>query len=395
VKLLEGCTGLGSAKRGDVVNGGLQWSAAADKVACVNDALAVRVAAHDGTGAAEPFATGACAYALEMRLAPDGRTVACGGTVKAIGGGQLTLSPAPDMNRLAWSPNGRAFIAATGIASSHVSYSVFDVRGKQLGRIDGAYVGHPAKFAWTRDGGALAYPGPGGIHVIDLAAGWSERTLPLAADMTGGGDLAWVLDDRALLVKGYPVLALLDRATGAALPVPKGELSVRAVAPDGRRAAAIMPGATAGRSNIAVVNLESGDVRTVAGSDYASGGIGLSPEFMFAGDSSRFCWTPRPGNEAPFFCADTAGGPATAVSAPVQVEPDVLGRGDIAVLWRAFSPDLKKVAYTIPGLSQPGAPQVLWIANLDGSGRVEIGPAGGVLPYEWRPDGVWRPANQQ
>jgi hypothetical protein len=178
------------------------------------------------------------------------------------------------------------------------------------------------------------------------------------------------------------------------LPVPKGELSVRAVAPDGRRAAAIVT-ATAVRSSVALVNLESGDIRTVAGSDYASGGIGLSPEFMFSGDSSRFCWTPRPANDAPFFCADTDGGSAFPVTAPVQVEPDVLGRGDMAVLWRAFSPDLRKVAFTLPGLGEAGAPQVLWTANLDGSGRVEIGPAGGVLPYEWRPDGVWRPANHQ
>jgi len=202
-----------------------------------------------------------------------------------------------------------------------------------------------------------------------------------------------VLDDRALLVKGYPVLALLDRATGAALPVPKGELSVRAVAPDGHHVVTVVPGTITGRSDIAVMDLKSGVSRTVG--EFVSEGIGPLLEAIFSGDSSRFCWKPPRGTDEAFFCRETEGGAALPVGAFVQIEPDVLGRGDMSVLWRAFSPDLKKVAYTIPGLSQPGAPQVLWIANLDGSGRVEIGPAGGVLPYEWRPDGVWRPANQQ
>ncbi|MBN9492409.1 hypothetical protein J0H33_03580, partial [bacterium] len=85
---------------------------------------------------------------------------------------------------------------------------------------------------------------------------------------------------------------------------------------------------------------------------------------------------------------EVGGGPAVKVAAPVQVEPDTMGYGDASFLWRAFSPDLTKIAYTTPGLGATG-PQTLMVSNLDGSGTVTIGPAFGSIPYRWRPDGIF------
>lgn len=74
----------------------------------------------------------------------------------------------------------------------------------------------------------------------------------------------------------------------------------------------------------------------------------------------------------------------------MQIEPDVLGYGDYSVIWRAFSPDLQYVAYTTPGLADRSASQTLWIAD-QMEQRGESREACGVLPYEWQPDGVYRP----
>ncbi len=402
--ILDGCTGLGSPKA-NILTGGLRWSANGEAINCLTDTMTVRGANADGTNQQEIFAPNACEAMLESTISPDGQVVSCRvNPTSQLEGIRLTSAngeveiPAT-MNRAAWSPNGQAVIVASQVVTSQdigrMTFNVHSLDGTQLGTVSDAYVADPRTFAWSLDGLSFAYPGDQGITVIDLANGWDVRHFLLADNSgQGGGNLAWVLGDEAILATVGNERVILALADGKMTPLADAPYNGN-ISWDGELVAYAKfgPGTTPQTETVsaAILNLRTGVSTTIPGFQVQGGGIGLGPEFVFSGDSSRVCWTPSPVAATEFYCADVAGGSAFKVAAPVTVETDMAGYGDASYLWRAFSPDLQKVAYTTPGLADAAAPQTLWVSDLDGSNAVQVGPALGPLPYEWRPDAVYRP----
>lgn len=273
-----------------------------------------------------------------------------------------------------------------------------DLGGRVLANIEDAYLSSAARFRWTRDGTRIAYPGASGITVVDVQTGQRRVFQPPAQsglDLRGGAQADWALGDSALFVHNYSGAVAIDLGSGAPRPLPQTSYGVARLGLDRVQVALAIPvdQNVPIRLHLAIADLQAGTVTSVAGSVFPVEGMGPAAEFVFSGDSSRVCWTPRPGNVPTVQCTVRAG-TAEPVSVPVQVEPNVLGRGDPGVLWRAFSPDLTKVAYGTPGLESPAAPQNLHVAAPDGAAGADLGPMLGTLTYSWRPDGVYRPAER-
>ncbi len=399
--LLTGCEGLGSAKQGDVLNGGLRWSADGSSVYCLTDSLSVLGANSDGSNAATLFAANGCPSILDISISPDGAFVGCAGAVGSLATGVVRLTSASGstqvpatMTRFAVSPAGNTVITAgdvipdaDGPGVGRGSWNVYAIDGTLIGSIADAYVAYPDIFAWTLDGSAFAYPGKSGLTIVDISNGWNVTSYPVSQAGRGPA-VTWVLDDTALLLHGNE--PMLVRRDGTQLPIPSSVAYETArVAPDGQHVVAARYLDSTSTTEMVVVDLAANTARPIPGSQERVSGMGFGPVMTFAGDSSRVCWLMSPTTNAVAKCADLDGD-AFEVKAPYQVEPDVAGRGDYSVFWRAFSPNLTHVAYTTPGLADRSAQQVLWISELDGSNPVRIGDAQGVLPYEWQPDGVYR-----
>lgn len=413
--LMSGCDGLGSAKQGDVINGGLRWSADGSNAYCLTDSLSVKAAAADGSNPATLFNANGCPFILDIVIAPSGDFAICqaasNSTLTIVGANGRVEIPS-EGPRFAVSPSGTAIIvpgpvvyeseSSSGVVIGgpdrannsktpgvgHGSWRVYAPDGSLLGSIEDAYVAEGENFAWTLDGSAFAYPGEKGLAIVGISNGWSVTTYPLAEPGRGPA-VTWVLDDKALLVHGNESVLLRRDGTQVALPSDVA-YETAGVAPDGRHVVAARYLDASTTTELVVIDLTTNSVRAIPGSQERVPGISFGPAMTFAGDSGRVCWLMAPNTNASAKCADLNGS-AFTVNAPYQVEPDVLGYGDYSVLWRAFSPDLQHVAYTTPGLADRNAKQTLWIADLDGSNAVKVGEAQGVLPYEWQPDGVYRP----
>lgn len=398
VKLLDDCTGIGSAKRGDVLTGGLIWSPDGSRIACWRDDLSVLAAKADGTERTIPFKPGECEFG--PRWAPAGNLLACDKNqfvnVRDPSGTQLASISCMSAGRWSWSPSGTSLLISGPPQNGRGTWNLVDTSGRTLAVIADAYVADRAGFGWTLDGTKLAYPGVNGITVLDVSAGGSVRSVQPPGvpglDLGSGPQVDWILGDTALLAHNFSGAVQIDPATGSANAItgfaPDSFWSAARIGPDGVRVAFAPPGpATAQR--IFFGDLQTHSVTSVPNSDYLLQGVGMSPQFVFSGDSKRVCWTLRPENEPQVVCAGPSGG-AAGVSVPIQVEPDVLGRGDPSVLWQGLSPDLSRVAYTVPSLNAATSAQNLQVANLDGSGVTVLGPALGPLTYGWRPDGVYQ-----
>ncbi|RJQ07154.1 MAG: hypothetical protein C4558_10180 [Dehalococcoidia bacterium] len=400
VKLIEKCTGIGSTKRRDVLNGGLVWSPDGGRIACWRDDGSVLAASARGDERAMPFQPGECAAA--PRWAARGDLIACEVkgyvSVRGSDGRERVAVKNNLFDEWSWSPAGDALIVAVPPPANHLAWSVVDLGGRVVADIEDAYASSAARFRWDRDGTRIAYPGAAGITVIDVQTGQRQVFQPPARsglDLRGGAQADWVLGDSTLFVHNYSGAVAIDLGSGAPRALPRTTYGIARLAPDGVRVALAIPvdQDVPIRQHLAIADLQAGTVTPVAGSVFPVEGMGLAAEFVFSGDSSRVCWTPRPGNVPTVQCTVRAG-TAEPVSVPVQVEPDVLGRGDPGVLWRAFSPDLGKIAYGTPGLESPAAPQRLRIAKPDGTVVADLGPMLGTLTYSWRPDGVYRPAER-
>lgn len=391
MKLIEGCTGISSAKRGDVLNGGLIWSPDGGRIACWRDDLSVLVANADGAGQAMPFKAGECNAA--PRWAARSNLIACevkGYVVVRSPDGQPRADVKNDLREeWAWSPAGDALLVAVPPRRNRLAWAIVDLQGRTRAGIDDAFVSRAANFRWTRDGTRVAYPGESGFTVVDVQTGQRRVFQPppeSAFNLRGGAGVDWILGDSAVLAHNYTGAEAIDVGSGDVKALPRTSYGVARVAPDGLHVVVAVPDGPGepDRQHVAIVNLQTGTVSAIAGSSFSVEGIGLAAEFVFAGDTSRVCWTSRPANVPLVECAELVG-VAEHVSAPVQVEPDVLGRGDPAVLWRAFSPDLRRLAYGAPGLESPGARQSLHVANRDGTVVADLGPMLGALTYTWRP----------
>jgi hypothetical protein len=392
-KLLEGCSGIGSAKQGDVVTGGIVWSPDGGRVACWREDLSVLAGRADGSASTMPFAAGECEAG--PRWAPGGELLACdvkgSVSVRDPGGKERVALKVDVRGEWAWSPSGRALLIQIPPRNNRVAYAVVDIDGKVLTEFADAYAGI-AEIAWTRDGSKIAYPGIDGIVVVDLSKGAQRQVFKAPTDfqLGVGSRTDWVLGDSSVFVRTFAGAVLVDVASGAVNVLSDPSYGASRVAPDGQRgAAAVVTGMV---RTAMIFDLPAGGMREVSGSRFTlPEPLVPGAEFVFRGDSTAFCWTPLASNEPPVFCAGTDGTGLRAVpGGMVQVEPDVLGRGDSTVLWQGFSPDLTKLAFTTPGLSSPSAAQMVHVVNLDGSMALDLGPTLGVLTYAWRPDGVYR-----
>lgn len=395
------CTANWTMKAAGVFTVSLQWSPDGSHVLCITQDLVVQAASAAGGTTHEPFATAQCAT---PEWAPDGTAIGCersqeppGITAASVDGGAPV--ELPGLGALAWSPSGQV-IVTTGTATGRLGSYILTARdGRRITTIDDANVAQPQDLVWNRAGTKLAYPGASGITIVDVLAGGARRVIPIrslpptgdaggpgANLFTNGMRVDWVLGDTALLIHRYTYAALIDVSTlkSRQLPASFGNVTM---APDGVHGWSMVGNDDGSGWRALFVNVDTQQVEDIEGSAHAWE-MDQGPVAIFSGDSKRACWTPAPGNAPEVYCAHVGGGPAVKVAAPVQVEPDTMGYGDASFLWRAFSPDLTKIAYTTPGLGATG-PQTLMVSNLDGSGTVTVGPAFGSIPYRWRPDGVF------
>ncbi|MCC6738640.1 MAG: PD40 domain-containing protein [Planctomycetia bacterium] len=174
-----------------------------------------------GTAAPKKLADGGGS----ARPAPDGKRVAVrhndgslllldiatGASGKIADGATSSLSWSPDGRRLAWSTGGafQAWTADGGVRTFKVDTVFHNL------------------FAWSPDGGAIAFPGKGRIHVLDLATG----------DVTPAGDAhtsvykpAWSPDGSRIAFarcgKGEKIATIeifdVGKGTSTAVPDPGG-----------------------------------------------------------------------------------------------------------------------------------------------------------------------------
>ncbi len=115
VELLAGCTGVGSAKQGDVVTGGLVWSPDGSHVACWRNDFSVLTARADGTERTMSFKAGECE--AQPSWAPAGDLIAChvkgNVSVREPGGRERAAIEDGLLGMEQWSPSGRAILLPT------------------------------------------------------------------------------------------------------------------------------------------------------------------------------------------------------------------------------------------------------------------------------------------
>lgn len=397
--LMPGCTRNQTLKAADVFTASLGWSANGERVGCQdsNDAVMSQAA-----GQADSLQRNIEQCDSVPSWAPDGKHVGC--QMSDRDGPRLHIFDTQGSETgvienlgptFSWSPSGTSVLTMLEPTGNHVTFGLSTVEGARVTTILYAYAS-VSDIQWIRDGSRLAYPGADGLVVVDTSTGDRKviprDQLPPAGDAgqdlwTGGIHVDWVLHNTALLVHRYTYAALVDLSNSKVteLPTSFGNVSV---APDGVHGWTMVGSDDGAGWQAAFVDIETRAAVMIPGSEQRYT-MSAGPSVIFSGDSKKACWAPSPNNSPDVFCASVAGGPAVEVTAPVQVEPDALGSGDLSILWRAFSPDLTKVAYTIPGPTSPGA-QTLWVSNLDGTDATSLGPAIGAIPYRWRPDGVYR-----
>jgi DNA-binding CsgD family transcriptional regulator/Tol biopolymer transport system component len=399
VALMDNCTRNQTLKAAFVFTASLAWSANGQRVGCQDSNAATTSQAVDEPGS-DSSDLGSCDSVPSW--APDGRHVACqmadhdGPRLHIFDmNGQTTAVIENSGPQFSWSPSGEAVLTMIEPKGNRLALAVTTVSGERVTTITDAYA-MPPDIQWTRDGSRLAYPGTDGAVVIDVATGARQVTprsrLPATVEngqdlWTGGIHVDWVLHDSALLVHRYTYAALIDLSSSSVTTLPP-EFGGAIIAPDGIHGWSSVGASDGTGWDAVIVNLETRSSQPIPGS-YQRYTMSTGPMARFSGDSGRVCWAPSPGNHPDIFCANTAGGPAVKVAAPVQVEPDALGSGDFSILWRAFSPDFTRIAYTMPG-PESEAKQTLYVADLDGSNVVSLGPVFGAIPYRWQPDGVYQ-----
>lgn len=392
IKLMDGCTGMQSAKRGEVIVSGLFWSDDASRLACWNDDLSVRTSSADGKSQSLGFRAGECE--LGPRWAPGGEFIACSHgnsiVVRTWDGRDAATIAGVLQLHWGWSPSGTRLIAPGLPSGDHGTWTIYDPSGGKLATIGDAFVAEGSGFAWTRDGARIAFPSKRGISVIDLSQGASRQDYVAGPDsqLGTGPQVWWLADGHRILFANYAGVGILDTADGSVSTLNRQDYSFARLAPDGAHLASAVE---TGNSVFQIrVNMLGAAPDAVSDGLVDESGIGFGLQFRFSGDSSRLCWQPRPQSPA-YWCADLADKRGSRVEAPIQMEPDVLGFGDEKTLWTMFSPDLRLVAFVEPGDPSPAPNRTLSVARTDGSNRVSLGPTLGFQTFSWRPDGVYNP----
>lgn len=264
------------------------------------------------------------------------------------------------------------------------TYYIANTDGDVIGQI-----GHSG--VWSPEGQPLAYVGDSGeVILYDVATG-EQRSIDLGIAIDS---VRWILGGKAMLVTSnvrdcgiicLEDVSLLDLDSGQLTPIP--ELSVTELegcapqswpSPDGSKALFFDERAPDGGCVMAIMDFATLHVTPLQGAaiGYPSEGI-PSPHVAFSADGSQIYWAdvPSPPPE-----------PGATPSATIyRAQSDGSGLTEIATLpgllvW--FSPDLTKVAYI-----ETAAVVTLWVADIDGSNAILIGPA--IMPccttFPWQP----------
>ena len=283
----------------------------------------------------------------------------------------------------AWSPTGRhmAYTVLSGTEPSAVAtLLVADADAAEIAKFENVAIGGGPSvpdFAWSPDGREMAY-------VKEVGNKLAIYNLDEREERAVAGDyrpLAWVLEGRKMLVtanyqppREAPNTAFgecpLDCYEANLLDLASGQLARVQELDDGRQHWLSPDGASAVFLSWRGLRLELTvlDFATLSSTPIESSDTGYPSHSIpfgyvaFSPDSSLIYWN-DPGSEG-IYTARTDGTGMTKLAS-------------VAAVMVQFSPDLTKVAYL-----RADDPSGLWIANIDGSGAVQIGPAG--ITFAWR-----------
>ncbi len=284
----------------------------------------------------------------------------------------------------AWSPTGlhMAYTVLAGTEPAAVAtLFIADADAAEVAKFENVAIGGGPSvpdFAWSPDGREIAY-------LKEAANKLAIYSLDEREERAVGGDyrpLAWVLEGRKVLVaanyqppREAPNTAfgecpfdcyeanLMDPATGQLARVQElDDGRQHWLSPDG--ASAVFLSWRGLRLELTVLDFATLSSTPIEGSDtgYPSHSIPFG-YVAFSPDGSLIYWY-DPGSEGIYRArADGTG---------------MIKLASVLAMIVEFSPDLTRVAY-LPAIGPDG----LWIANIDGSGTVQIGPAS--ITFAWRP----------
>jgi hypothetical protein len=340
---------------------------------------------------------GACGAVPYYAWAPNGESMVCMSArdgrlvLRSADGavtGELELGQNLEIGRLAWSPNGEAFLYAV---QGEAAFYIVDTTGQilwQNGPWDGTASGYgwaPYGFAlWSPDGSRIAYrvEASAETRIFDVKTGHE------ASVAAGVHPLAWALDGQALIVargyelpqqeEGFPQYeaVLIDLAGRELRRVPVLDAGVQFwVSWDGAHAIYLTRGDRQdGLPGLGVLDLRIGAATPIPNSLITYGSDHIPQTWVtFSSDGQFVYWVG----------GDNAGYRARLDGTGLE---RVLELDEPAFSW---SPDLRLIAYH--DFDTTAGKATLVVANADGSARREIDTAmeeNGSLsgfPYAWRP----------
>ncbi|MDO8617262.1 MAG: helix-turn-helix transcriptional regulator [Dehalococcoidia bacterium] len=339
------------------------------------------------------------AWFYSLAWSPDGSRLYCRGANApwSVGvfvlmdgeGNQIAKLESPEISGEVWSPDSHLLLYFR-----QGSIIVLDSDLHQAAEIPGAdrfWGMYPLRGApyWSSDSANIAYysPADDATHIFSLSALSDEASWP------GYRPLAWLSDDSLFIGQGTWDFSLehfnvsyeayvAGVQTGTLARVPgldydsaaQGHSSQAWLLPDGERAVVVLSQWDGSGLPLGILDIGSGEIMEIAGSSIAYPSEGIPPGNIWLSEDGRYLYWTKIADGTSTQRADLE----TLVAEPVF---------ETAALGQSVSPDGRAVAY-----SEAGETGTLTIANLDGSGSVEVAQVtsrlpgvGTAVPHAWRP----------
>ncbi|MBI4301037.1 MAG: PD40 domain-containing protein [Chloroflexi bacterium] len=341
----------------------------------------------DGSGKKKLIDSERCPYATFLSWSPRGDRLVCRG----VNPDKPLPRPEPSLNNVmvvvdingrilketefmgsfAWSPTGHylAYSVLRGTATEITArYYVADAEGNAIASLDGV----EGDIVWSPDGSSLAYNAERGKVVIyDVNTG-TTRTLGIGIDRA----LAWVLDGKAILVAsqyregdGMGIryeASLLDLASGQLARLAQFDNGIQFWMSLDSQSAVFISGFGEAGLRLSILDFATLTVTPIVDStiSYPSERI-PSSHVAFSPDSSHIYWADAKLPKMAVYRAQSNGTGLTTLAT-------------LPSLHMRFSSDFTMIAYVVGG-----NPPTLWVAKIDGSGAIQIGPLRNT--FAWRP----------